>query len=519
VATPPKFEKRWLVLAVMCLVLFIISIDNTVLNLALPSIANSFEASAGELQWIVDAYTLVFASLLITTGAVGDRYGRKRLLMAGLALFGIGSLGAALAVSTQMLIGFRAELGLAGAMIMPSTLSILTDVFRDPKERAKAIAIWSSIFSIGAGIGPIIGGLLINHFHWSSVFYLNLPIVAICITAGLLVVPESNAESAPRPDIPGVLLSIVGLVALVFGMIHAGETSWSDATTLLSFLVAAVFLGAFIWWENRAKEPMLPLEFFKNRSFSGANSSLTLSAFAMMGGMYFFSQFFQTVRGYTPLVAALAMFPMTPAVFTATMFSLRVDRKIGTNRTMALGLLLSGAGLFFFSWAAAIDTPYFYVLLMQVLLGIGIGFTMSPATNAIMSSLPRHRAGIGSAMNDTTRQLGGALGIAVLGALMNGVYRVEVNQLSGMNGVSETLLAMVRGSVQNAHLAAQQLNGELGAVVVRISSQAFVDGMREAMLIASGIMALSAVTAYLLVPPRVTRSEEIPLAEKSSAGD
>ncbi len=498
----PPYHKRWYVLGVLCIVLFIISIDNTVLNLALPSIANGLGASASELQWIVDAYTLVFASLLITTGSIGDRYGRKRMLLAGLALFGLGSLGAALSRSTFVLIGFRALLGLAGAMVMPPTLSIIVDVFRNPRERAQAIALWSSIFSIGAGIGPIVGGLLIHSFDWSSVFFLNVPIVAIGLTGIFLWAPESGDARAPRPDVPGVLLSITGLVTLVYGMIRAGESGWTAPPVLAAFGLAAVLLGAFVAWENHSATPMLPLVFFKNRSFTGANTALTLSAFAMMGSMYFTSQFLQSVQGYTPVLAALAMLPMTPIVFLMTMNSVRVNRRLGSRLTVPLGLLLSGSGLFLFSRVVAMDMPYWPLLLFQFLNGSGIGLTMSPATSAVMNSLPPERAGIGSAMNDTTRQVGGALGVAVLGSLMNGAYRVGVGALAGTAGLSESLLEQIRSSVQGAHVLAAGLDPGLASAVVQASSQAFVQGMARSQLIGSAIMVLAATCAFLILPKK-----------------
>jgi EmrB/QacA subfamily drug resistance transporter len=492
----------------MCIVLFIISIDNTVLNLALPSISQALNATASELQWIVDAYTLVFASLLITTGSAGDRYGRKRFLLIGLTLFGLGSLGAAVSVSTHMLIGFRALLGLAGALIMPSTLSILMNVFRDPKERAKAIAIWSSIFSIGAGIGPIVGGYLIHTFNWSSVFFLNLPIVVIGLTGAILLVPESKDEQAPRPDLPGVVLSVIGLVSLIYGVILTGEFGWTAPNVLISFALAGIFLGAFIWWENHSAAPMLPLEFFKNMSFTGANAALTISSFGMMGSMYFFSQFLQTVQGYSPLMGALCMLPMNPAVFLVTMLSVPLDRKIGPRLTIPIGLLLSGTGLFIFSQTANVNTSYWIFLLVLMFMGCGIGLTMSPATNSVMSSLPHNRAGIGSAMNDTTRQLGGALGVAVLGALMNGAYRNGVTRLSAFSAVTPDVLDHVRSSVQNAHIIAQQLGGDLSAAILQASDQAFVQGMREAVLIGSLVMVVAAAAAWMILPEKQRREEK-----------
>ncbi len=502
-----NLTKRWLILSVLCISLFIISIDNTGLNLALPSISKDLAATASQLQWIVDAYTLVFASLLITTGSISDRYGRKRMLLIGLALFGLGSLGAALSVSTFMLIGFRSLLGLAGALIMPSTLSIIIDVFRDGKERAKAIAIWSSIFSIGAGIGPIIGGFLIDAFNWSAVFYLNLPIVIIGIVGGYILMPESKDSRAPKPDLPGVSLSIIGLFTLVYGMIRAGEEGWTSNIVLISFGIAAVFLTAFIWWENHSPNPMLPLIFFKNMAFTGANAALTISSFGMMGSMYFFSQYFQSVQGYSPLISALCMLPMTPAVFLSTMMSLRVNRKLGAKLTITFGLLLSGTGFFIFSQVAGIDTAYWRILLILLVHGCGIGLTMSPSTNAVMNSLPPNRAGIGSAMNDTTRQLGGALGVAVLGALMNGIYRSGVSHLTDIKGLSEAMLENIRSSIQGAHLAAHQLGGNLMDMIVHTSSQAFVEGMREAFFVGSIAMLIAAVVAVSILPGKQEAAE------------
>ena len=495
-----KNQNHWLVLGVMCICLFIISIDATVLNLALPSIASDFKATTGELQWVMDAYTLIFASLLITTGALGDRYGRKRLLIIGLAVFGVGSLGAALSVSTLMLIGYRALLGLAGAMIMPSTLSILIDVYRESKQRAKAIAIWSSVFSIGAGIGPIIGGLLIASFHWSAVFFLNLPVVVIGILGCIAYVPESRDERTPKPDFPGVAFSFVGVVSLVYAMILVGEKGWATPLVWISFLCAVSFITGFILWEKHSKNPMLPLEFFKNKSFTGANVSLTISAFAMMGCMYLYSQFFQSIEGFTAIKAAICMLPMTPFVFASTMLSVSVNRRLGTKITMSIGLILSGLSAFVFSQTAGLHINYGIVLLVLCLNGCGIGFTMSPATSSIMNSLPRNRAGIGSAMNDTTRQLGGALGVAVLGALMNSIYRSDVGVLADQSGIAKGMMVNIQGSVQSALVTAKGLTPELANLVEHASRQAFVNGMKEAFLVASMIMVLAAVMAIVILP-------------------
>jgi EmrB/QacA subfamily drug resistance transporter len=371
-------KNRWSILAVMCISLFIISIDNTVLNLALTSISGSLDASASQLQWVVDAYSLVFASLLITTGSISDRFGRKRLLIIGLALFGLGSLGAAFSVSIQMLIGFRALLGLAGALIMPSTLSTLMYVFKDARERTTAIAIWSAIFSVGAAVGPIIGGLLLNSYSWSSVFFLNVPIAAIGVMGTFLFAPESFSLSVPKPDFVGVTLSIIGLVSLVYAMIRAGEVGWLAPEVWIAFMLAVVFLTAFILWQKHSANPMLPLVFFKNMSFTGANLALSISAFAMVGSMFFFSQYFQSVQRYKPIIAALCMLPMTPATLYSTMQSVRVNQRIGTKFTMAIGLLLTGLGLFLFSVVVTIGTPYYLMLIVLVVMGVWHWFYNEP---------------------------------------------------------------------------------------------------------------------------------------------
>jgi EmrB/QacA subfamily drug resistance transporter len=495
-------KNRWYILAIMCISLFIISIDNTVLNLALPSISGSLDASASQLQWVVDAYPLIFAALLITTGAISDRFGRKRLLVIGLALFGLGSLGAAFSVSIQMLIGFRFLLGLAGAFIMPSTLSSLIFVFKDIKERTTAIAIWSTIFSIGAAIGPIIGGFLLNSYSWSSVFFLNVPIAAIGVIGVLRLVPESFSKNAPRPDLIGVVLSIIGLVSLIYAMIRVGEVGWLSYEVWISFALAAIFLITFFLWQKHIPNPILPLEFFRNRSFSGANIALTISTFAMMGSMFFFSQYFQSVQGFKPIIAALCMLPMTPAVLYSTMQSVSVNRKRGTRVTMAIGLLVTGLGLFLFSIFVGIHTDYYLMLIVLVVLGVGTGFTMSPATNSIMNSLPPDRAGIGSAMNDTTRQLGGTLGVAILGSLMNGRYRAGVGALTNINGITSSMMEQIRSSIQNAHILAASLGSSLQNMVVQTSSQAFVNGVQTSFFVGSIIMALSAIAAWFMLPSR-----------------
>ena len=295
------YKRRWIALGFLALALLVISLDNTVLNLALPSISRDLGATLNGLQWIVDAYTLVFAALLLTVGSIGDRFGRKKVLQAGLFVFGVFSLGAALSRSTGTLIAMRALMGIGGAAIMPSTLSIITATFRDNKERAQAIAVWAATFALGTGIGPLVGGWLLIHFAWSSVFYINLPVVVIGLVGGYFFIYDSKAENPRKIDVPGCILSLTGLFALVYGIIQAGISSWTANNVLWAFGAAVVLLAAFIFWELRTTHAMLPLRFFKNMSFTGANIALTLVAFAMFGCFFFMSQYLQTVHGYIGL--------------------------------------------------------------------------------------------------------------------------------------------------------------------------------------------------------------------------
>ena len=297
------YKRRWAALGFLAFSLLVISLDNTVLNLALPSISKDLGSDTTELQWIIDAYILVFAALLLTMGSLGDRIGRKKVLQVGMVLFGCFSLGAALSRSTGMLITMRGLMGAAGATIMPSTLSILTATFRDAKERAQAIALWTAVYALGAGIGPLVGGWLLTHFTWSSVFYINLPIVVIGLVGGYFFIQDSRAEHPRKVDIPGCALSVAGLFALVYGIIEAGIDSWTAPNVLYAFAAAFVLLVVFVIWEVRTPNAMLPLKFFKNMSFTGANIALTLVSFALTGCFFFLSQYLQSVHGYNALQA------------------------------------------------------------------------------------------------------------------------------------------------------------------------------------------------------------------------
>ena len=497
------YRRRWIALIFLAFSLLIIALDNTVLNLALPSIAKGLGSNASALQWIVDAYILVFAGLLLTSGAIGDRFGRKTTLQAGLTIFGLFSIGAALSASTGFLIGMRAAMGVGAALIMPSTLSMLTATFRDPKERAQAIAIWAATWGLGMGLGPLIGGWLLAHYSWSSVFYVNVPIVATALVGGYFFSQNSRAEHPRKLDIAGSLLSMAGMFALVYAIIRAGIDGWTASQVLLAFAAAAVLLAIFAVRESRAAEPMLPLSFFKNASFTGANAALTLIAFGLVGSSFAMSQYLQSVLGYTPLQAGVRLLPMAIMSFLSASSSARVAHRMGTKFTVFLGIIIAAMGFLYFSIIAGVNTSYLPIAVGMCIISLGIGLTMSPATNSVMGSIPVAEAGIGSAMNDTTRQIGSALGVAVIGTVMNSTYLRKINLISWPQGTPERTIAAVRNSIQGAQIAAQNAPTQLAQLIASKAEQAFVNGMSHGLVMTAFAMVAASALTLVILPAKV----------------
>lgn len=512
----PGYKNRWVGLLFICVSLLIISLDNTILNVALPSISRDLGASASDLQWIIDAYILVFAALLLTMGALGDRFGRKSALQVGVVWFGIGSLAAALSNSTELLIASRAFLGVGAAIIMPATLSLITAVF-PPKERSQAIALWAAVFGLGVGVGPVVGGWLLERYSWNSVFYVNLPVVATALLGGAIFLTNSKDETAPKIDIPGVLLSIPGLFALVYGIIEAGDKGWTHSEVLLALGVAGILLGAFAWWENRNPDAMLPIYFFKNMSFTGANTAIALVMFSLFGSVFFLSQFFQSVQGYTALEAGIRVVPLALTLTIAAALSARLSARLGIKYTVALGIFIAACGLLFMSQFYEADTSYSTIVIGMIILASGMGTAMSPATDSVMGSVPSNKAGIGSAMNDTTRELGGAMGVAVLGTVMNTAY------LDGIGNLQNTLSTVpdgdraysgIESSIQGAHAVAESISAtgfpgtaELAQSIINTANQAFTTGMTDAMLIGAIIMFCASVLVLLILPATIQRAD------------
>src|SRR5205823_2814031 len=374
--------------------------------------------------------------LLLTCGALGDRFGRKGALNIGLVVFGVGSFAAGISHSANQLIAFRALMGAGGALIMPATLSILTSTF-PVQERARAIAIWAGVAGAGGAIGPVASGFLLAHFSWGSVFFINLPVVAVALTAGKFLVPTSRDPNRLPLDPVGAVLTVVGLAALLYGIIEAPIRGWSDARTLASFALAVVVLGQFALWEWRNPNPMLDLGYFKRKRFTGGAMAITLVFFAMFGMFFLITQYLQFVKGWTPLGAGVRLLPFAFAMMIVAPSSARIAERIGTKRTVAAGLAIGCVG-FVLASRLQVDSSYAYLIVAFVIMAAGMAMTMPPSTAAILSSLPMGKQGVGSAVNDTTRELGGALGVAVLGSIFATRYTSALGSLQQLPAAART---------------------------------------------------------------------------------
>lgn len=504
------YRQRWIGLGFLCLSLLVISLDNTVLNLALPSIARDLGSSSSQLQWMIDSYILVSSGLLLTMGYLGDRIGRKLLLQIGLVVFAAFSLGSALSTTSSELILMRGFMGIGAAIIFPASLSTLTAAFRDPKERGQAIAIWTATFGLGLGIGPVIGGWLLNNYHWSSVFYINIPIVIIGLVGGQIFIQESKSEKPRSVDLWGSALSIAGLFALVYGLIQAGRNGWTADNVLAAFGLAAVLLIGFVFWELKTKNAMLPIDFFKNPSFSGANIALTLVSFAMMGSFFLIAQFLQSVQGYSPLSSGLRLLPMAGAVAITSAFSARIATRFGIKLTVAVGIFITALGFFYFAYIDAVDTPYLLIAAAMVVSAVGIGLTMSPATNSVMGSIPVNKSGIGSAMNSTTRQVGGALGVAILGSILNSIYISRISALQWPIPLPAQAIQTIENSIQGAHVVAQSVgNSAVSQFIIDNANKAFVAGSARALTISAVIIVVAGIVTLLMLPSKIQPPREV----------
>jgi EmrB/QacA subfamily drug resistance transporter len=478
-------RARWSALGVLCLALLAIVIDNTIVNVALPTLVRELDADLGQLQWVVDAYTLAFAALLLPAGALGDRYGRRATLAWGLALFGVASTGAAFAGGIEALIAARALMGVGAAMIMPATLSLVTSVFSDPRERASAIGAWAATAGVGVALGPVFGGFLLDRFWWGSIFIVNVPICALALLGAVKLVPESRDPTARPIDWSGAALSGVGLLALVWAIIEAPAKGWTSGPVL-----AAVALVAFVARGRHSTAPLLDFGLFREPRFSAASGAIMILFFALFGFLFLATQYLQFVLGYSPLAAGVRFLPYAASMILLALVSAPLATRFGTRRVVMFGMLLFAAGLGVAA-TVTVDGGYGPLAAAFVLLGAGMGLAGAPATESIMRSLPPDRANLGSAVNDTTRELGGALGVAIVGSIASSIY---ASQLDDRN--PGHLPAAARDS-----LGAAVANAAGDATVVADTArEAFVEAMSRASIVAALVTALGAVVAWRFLP-------------------
>ncbi|MGY4989148.1 MFS transporter [Streptomyces nigrescens] len=478
---PGRTAARWLILAVICLAQLTVILDNTVLNVAIPSLTEDLGASTADVQWMINAYSLVQSGLLLTAGNSADRYGRKKMLAVGLVLFGVASLGAALAQSPGQLIAARAGMGVGGALLVTTTLAVVMQIF-DDDERPKAIGIWSSVNSLGFAAGPLIGGVLLDHFWWGSLFLVNLPVAVVALAAILTLVPESKSRAGERPDLVGALLSMIGMVGVVFAIISGPVTGWLSGRVLVSAAIGLVGLAVFALWELRVPYPMLDMHFFRNRRFIGAVSGGILVAFGMGGSMFLLTQHLQLVLGYGPLDAGLRMAPLavTVILLNFTGLSARLLPRLGTPGMIVSGMSLLAAGLAAISLLGG--DSYGGMLTGLIMMGVGVALAMPTMANAIMSAIPPAKAGVGAGVNGTLMEFGQGLGVAVLGAVLNSRF------------VALLPLAAAGAGSLPAALARTRTDAERTAV-----HDAFAAGIGTSQLVGAAAVFLGGLVAAVLL--------------------
>ena len=495
--------RRFGVLIALCLATLVLGLDTTVLNVALPTLAKDLDASTSQLQWMANSYNLVLAALLLPAGLLGDRYGRRKIMTIALTLFGAASLACALSDSAGTLIASRAALGIGAAMIVPVALSLITVLFRTKEERKKAIGFFVVANSIGMPLGPIVGGLLLDHAGWQWIFFLNVPIALIAAVAVRLLIPESRSADRPSIDWLGIALSSAGLASLVYGVTKAGEKSWTDSTTVSFLAAAVVLLAAFVAWQRRATAnggALIELRLFREKVFTGSAVLLTVSVFAIFGLLFTIPQYFQGINGSDALHTGLKLLPFIGGMTIGAKAAEPVETKIGTRLLVMVGFLVMAVG-FALGAFTDLETGYGYTAVWIVVVGFGLGCSMPQAMNAGLGVLDPDRAGTGSALLQAFRQVGGTVGVAVLGTVLNSVYRAHV----GTEGLpAQAAEAVEKGVGPGLAVAAKTGSAELLASV----RDAFMTSLNTTMWVSAGIGIAGAVLAAVLMPKRATKASK-----------
>jgi EmrB/QacA subfamily drug resistance transporter len=492
--------QRGVALAVLCLAAFTINLDTTIVNIALPSLMRQLDASTEQLQWVVDAYTLTFAALVLAAGSLSDRYGRKGALLTGLAIFGTATAVGGLVDSPGALIAVRAVMGMGAALIFPATLSIISNIFTERGERARAIGLWGAMTGLGVALGPVSGGWLLEHFWWGSVFVAMAPVAAVTFLGGAFFVPTSRDPSTPPVDVVGLALSTLTIGTLVFTIIEAPERGWTDPATTTGFFLAAAVAAVFVLWERGRAHPMLDVSLFRNLRFSAASGSIMVIFFALAGFIFLITQYFQFLKGYAPLSTGVRILPVAICIALGSIVGVRLSVTVGNKAVVATGLFLVGVS---FAWVSAnsTTTPYIQIVGQMVLAGLGMGLTTAPATEAIMGVVPKEKAGIGSAVNDATRELGATLGVAIIGSAYASLYASGIQDAAG--SLPAPAIDAASESIGAAFAVASQL-GPAGQPLLDASQAAFFDGFQVGCLIAGGVLMVGAVFAARFLPSRPT---------------
>lgn len=478
-------SRRWWALLAIVLSVLTIGFDTTILNVALPTLATALDAGNGDLQWIIDAYVLVFAGLLLPMGAIGDRYGRKRLLMIGLALFAGASLVAVYADAAGQVIVARALMGIGGAILTPMTMAILPVLF-EPHERGKALALVTMGMGIGLPLGPIIGGYLLEHFWWGSIFVVNIPVAVIAMVAVGLLVPESRAATPKPIDLVGAILSTIGLVLVVYGVIEAPSRGWTDGQVLGALAGGLILMAAFVVVERRISAPMIDLRLFRRPRFAWGTTAGTVASFALFGALFILPLFLQAVLGHDALGVGLRLLPLIGGMFVGAPLGARIAQLTVTRLPVALGLFVGAVGMAVGA-ATGSGSGYGFVATWLVITGAGIGLALTPAMDAVMGELPRDETGSGMAITMTLRQVGGALGVALLGSLTSGVYRDRLGDAP----------TVAKDSVTAAMAVAARTGDQALALAARA---AFLDAMSAVLLVCAGLVLAGAVLAAVFLP-------------------
>ncbi len=508
--------RRWAILAVLCVGVLVVNVDGTILNVALPTLVRELNATYSELQWIVDIYGMVFAGLLLVGGSLADRLGRKRLFLLGFTTFALGSLGAAFSGSVGTLIAWRGLMGAGAALTIPAGLSILDNVFREPAERARAVGIWGGTMGVGLAIGPLAGGLLLSRFWWGSVFFVNVPVLIVGGLFALRLLPESRNREAAPPDPVGSLLSILGLGLVLWAIISAPTRGWTSPAVVAVGAAGLAVLVTFLAWEARIAHPMLNLGFFRSRRFSAAVAAVALGLFALFGAVFILTQFLQFDLGFTPLQAGVRILPTAALVAAAAPLSTMVVRRIGSKLTAFGGLAAISGGLWQISAASAGGASYGEVLPGMLLLGLGAGLLMPTAADSVLGAVPRRDAGVGSATYVVAIQVGGALGVAVIGSMLNTRYRDRLTDVLAPHHVPTDVLHTITGSLGGALGVAAVVGGSTGERLADVARSAFMSGMHVSLAVGAVAAAVAGLIVLVALPSRPSGTDEEPRSARES---